>query len=125
MEEEPENAQESNSGNPAEKLLNLYLIGLTKGMSGKRSSSICIFIITIVLPSLKAECPYIPMPNKWILHEVNGSRPEARESGTLTKVPIVGENFVVEERIYLFGGMGRGLLSSLSYFQLTANGIFC
>lgn len=64
------------------------------------------------------------MPSKWVHYEIGGCRPESREGGTLTKITLTGENYAVIERVYLFGGMGRGLLSNLSYFNITANGIY-
>lgn len=62
------------------------------------------------------------MPNKWVLHEISGCRPETREGATLTRIGICKADCSVEERLYLFGGLGRGLLSVLSYFCVTANG---
>jgi hypothetical protein len=62
------------------------------------------------------------MPNKWILHELGGHRPEAREGASLTRISISRSDYSFEDRLYLFGGLGRGLLSVLSYFHVTANG---
>jgi len=63
------------------------------------------------------------MPKKWILYELGGYRPEAREGGSLTRISVARNDSSFEDRLYLFGGLGRGLLSALSYFYITANGI--
>jgi len=62
------------------------------------------------------------MPNKWILHEIGGCRLPAREGATLTKILISKGEYNKEDRLYLFGGLGRGLISALSYLQITPNG---
>eukprot|EP00826_Nyctotherus_ovalis_P045883 TRINITY_DN5119_c0_g1_i20.p1 TRINITY_DN5119_c0_g1~~TRINITY_DN5119_c0_g1_i20.p1 ORF type:complete len:460 (-),score=46.95 TRINITY_DN5119_c0_g1_i20:49-1428(-) len=105
---------------PGNKLLNLYLIGLSK--LTKKKSSAGTITLTVVITTIKGNRPYIPMPNKWVLHEISGCRPETREGATLTRIGVSKADCSVEERLYLFGGLGRGLLSVLSYFCVTANG---
>ena len=68
-------------------------------------------------------CPYVPMPNKWKFYDVHGCRPEAREGASLTRLKVATTKYMMEERLYLFGGLSRGLMSTLSYFYTSANGI--
>ena len=75
----------------------------------------------LALPALRSEYTYIPMPNRWNIFNVSGSRLEAREGGTLVRVILNKGNTNYEERFYLFGGLGRGLLSNLSYFHFLSN----
>ena len=56
------------------------------------------------------------MPVKWRACDVRGWRPETREGATLTTIAV--QKFGVgtdEERVYLFGGLSRGLHSTVAY----------
>jgi len=63
------------------------------------------------------------MPSKFRMILVRGRRPETREGATLTKILVKYGPSHSEERIYLFGGLSRDLLSTLSYFVYTNQGI--
>ena len=65
---------------------------------------------------------YVPMPNKWRLCEVRGRRPEAREGATFTRLSVRLSPHFVEDRLYMFGGLSRDLLSNISYFRLGISG---
>ena len=64
----------------------------------------------------------IHLPVKWQVCTVLGRRPETREGATLTKVAVKRSVTGVEERVYLFGGLSRDLLSSLSYYIYSPTG---